>query len=127
MMMRTLLALAVLSICARCATVAHGRYQEVPVNSTPAGAAVTIDCGNGLQSSGVTPVTVKLKRNADKCALTLVHDGYEDASATFAKAISGWIWGNLAIGGIPGWIIDAADGAMYNRVPESVQINMTKK
>jgi hypothetical protein len=126
-MKQSLLALIVLLICARCATVAHGRYQEVPVNSTPAGAAVTVDCGRGPQNAGVTPVTVKLKRNADKCALTLSHDGYEDTAATFAKAISGWIWGNLAIGGIPGWIIDAADGAMYNRVPESVQINMTKK
>jgi hypothetical protein len=126
-MMRTLLALAVLSVFARCASVAHGRYQEVPVNSTPAGAAVAVECGNGVQNAGVTPVTVHLKRNADKCGLTLTHEGYEDASATFAKSISGWIWGNLFIGGIPGWIIDAADGAMYNRVPESVQINMTKK
>ncbi len=114
-------------MCLRCATVAHGRYQQVPVNSTPPGAAVTVDCGNGVQNGGVTPVTVNLKRNADKCDVVLSHEGYEDASATFAKSISGWIWGNLAIGGIPGWIIDAADGAMYNRLPESVQVNMTKK
>jgi hypothetical protein len=127
MMTRTLFAVVVLSICTRCATVAHGRYQEVPVNSTPAGASVMLNCGNGTKDAGVTPLTVKLKRNADKCALTLTHEGYEDASATFAKAISGWIWGNLFIGGIPGWIIDAADGAMYNRVPESVQVSMTKK
>jgi hypothetical protein len=126
-MTRMLFALAVLSICTGCATIAHGRYQEVPVNSIPAGASVGVDCGNGVQNAGVTPVTVKLKRNADKCGVTLSRDGYEDASATFARAISGWIWGNLAIGGIPGWIIDAADGAMYNRVPESVQINMTKR
>jgi hypothetical protein len=126
-MRRTLFAFAILSICARCATVAHGRYQDVPVNSTPPGASVSVDCGNGTQNAGVTPVTVKLKRNADKCGVTLSHDGYEDASATFAKAMSGWVWGNLFIGGIPGWIIDAADGAVYNRLPDSVQINMTKK
>jgi hypothetical protein len=45
----------------------------------------------------------------------------------FARAISGWIWGNIAFGGIPGWIIDGADGAMYNRLPESVQVTLTKK
>jgi hypothetical protein len=121
------LAVAILMVSARCATVAHGRYQQIPVNSTPAGAAVSVNCGNGVENAGVTPVTVNLKRNADKCAVSLSREGYEDASATFAKSISGWIWGNLFIGGIPGWIIDAADGAMYNRVPESVQINMTKK
>lgn len=121
------LTVAILTVSARCATVAHGRYQQVPVNSTPAGAAVSVDCGNGIQNAGVTPVTVNLKRNADKCAVSLSREGYEDASATFAKTISGWIWGNLFIGGIPGWIIDAADGAMYNRVPDSVQINMTRK
>ena len=38
-----------------CATVAHGKFQEVPVLSNPAGAEVLADCGKGAQSAGQTP------------------------------------------------------------------------
>ena len=110
-----------------CAAIMHGRGQEVPVNTVPDSAAVTTDCGNGIQASGQTPVTVRLKRGADVCRLTLSKEGYEDATVAFAKKVSGWIWGNLLFGGIPDAIIDATTGAMYNRVPDSVQVNLTKK
>jgi hypothetical protein len=110
-----------------CASIGHGRYQQVAVNSNPSGATVTIDCGNGLQAAGQTPTTVSLKRNADPCKLNLSKEGFEDSSVVFAKAVSGWIWGNLFFGGIPGWIIDAADGAMYNRVPDSASVTLLKK
>jgi hypothetical protein len=106
---------------------AHGRYQQVPVNSSPSAANVSVDCGNGTQAAGQTPVTVNLKRNAEPCTLSVSKDGYEDAKVAFAKSISGWTWGNLAIGGIIGWIVDGADGAIYNRVPDTVSVNLTKK
>ena len=85
------------------------------------------DCGKGPQSSGVTPATVSLRRGADGCKITVSKEGYEDATIAFAKKVSGWIWGNILFGGIPGAIIDATTGAMYNRVPDSVQVNLTKK
>jgi hypothetical protein len=126
-MKRMILAIAVLCLASRCASVAHGRYQQVPVNSSPSGANVSVDCGKGTQAAGQTPVTVNLKRNAEPCTLAVSKDGYEDAKVAFAKSISGWTWGNLVIGGIIGWIIDGADGAIYNRVPDTVQVNLTKK
>jgi len=127
LMKRMFLVIAVVCLASRCASVAHGRYQQVPVNSSPSGANVSVDCGNGTQAAGQTPVTVNLKRNAEPCTLAVSKDGYEDAKVAFAKSISGWTWGNLAIGGIIGWIVDGADGAMYNRVPDTVSVNLTKK
>jgi hypothetical protein len=126
-MKRMFLVIAIVGLSARCASVAHGRYQQVPVNSSPSGADVSVDCGNGTQAAGQTPVTVNLKRNAEPCTLAVSKDGYEDAKVAFAKSISGWTWGNLAIGGIIGWIVDGADGAIYNRVPDTVSVNLTKK
>jgi hypothetical protein len=126
-MRNVVLSVAMICLAARCASIAHGRYQQVPINSNPSGAAVSVECGAGPQPSGQTPVTVSLKRNAEPCKVSIAKDGYEDTSVIFARAISGWIWGNIAFGGIPGWIIDGADGAMYNRLPESVQVTLTKK
>lgn len=83
--------------------------------------------GKGAQQAGQTPTTVNLKRNADPCKLNLSKEGYEDSSVVFAKAVSGWVWGNLLFGGIPGWIIDAADGAMLNRTPDSASVTLVKK
>lgn len=127
MMKRLIVMIGVVGLASRCASVAHGRYQQVPVNSSPSGANVSVDCGNGTKDAGQTPVTVNLKRNAEPCTLAVSKDGYEDAKVAFAKSISGWTWGNLAIGGIIGWIVDGADGAIYNRVPDTVSVNLTKK
>lgn len=126
-MAKLFLGASILVLLAGCASIAHGRYQQVAINSNPSGAHVTVDCGGGAQAAGQTPATVNLKRNADPCKVNLSKDGYEDASVVFARVISGWIWGNLFFGGIPGWIIDGADGAAFNRVPDSAQVNLVRK
>jgi hypothetical protein len=127
-MFRTaILASAALALTTGCASIAHGRYQQIPINSNPSGASVAVNCGDGVQAGGATPTTVNLKRNANPCLVTVAKEGYEDAAVTFAKSVSGWVWGNLFFGGIPGWIIDGADGAIYNRVPDNVQVTLTKK
>lgn len=110
-----------------CCTVVHGTHQNVPINSNPNGANVAVDCGEGVKDAGVTPVTVNLKRNAATCKVNLKKEGYEDASVVFAKSMSGWVWGNLLIGGIIGWIVDGVDGAVYNRVPDNATVSLTKK
>ena len=109
-----------------CATVAHGRYQSVPVNSSPSGANVAMDCNGRVKDVGQTPVIVKLKRKADRCNITLTKDGYEPTSVVFAKSVSGWMWGNLIFGDLvlPTTLIDYFDGAVYNRLPNTVQLTL---
>ena len=118
-----LLALALFNACA---TVAHGRYQSVPVSSSPSGANVTLDCNGRVKDAGVTPVVVKLKRGADHCSITMTKEGYETTSVVFSKSVSGWVWGNLFFGDylIPTALIDYFDGAMYNRLPTTVQFTL---
>lgn len=109
-----------------CASIVHGTTQVVPVNSSPTGADVKVNCGKKADAttSLKTPTTVTLKRNAEPCNITLSKEGYEDASMVFLRKMSGWFWGNLLIGGIIGMIIDGADGAIYNRVPESASVSL---
>ena len=122
-MVKAFIATGVLVALSSCATVAHGRYQEVPVNSQPSGAAIYADCGNGPANVGETPMVVKLSRKAERCIITLRKEGYEETSAILSRHLSGWVWGNLLLGDafLVGAVIDLADGAIYTRAPSRVE------
>lgn len=113
----------------RCASIVHGTTQVVPVNSSPTGAEIKVDCGKAAGTAGSlkTPTTVTLRRSVEPCNITLSKEGYEDASMVFVRRMSGWFWGNIFIGGIIGMIIDGADGAIYNRAPEAVSVSLATR
>src|SRR5215468_3216744 len=71
-----------------CATVIHGRYQSVPVSSSPAGADITVDCDGERRNAGVTPAKVALPRRAEACSLTLTKSGYEPEHVSFERVPS---------------------------------------
>ena len=123
---RSVLGLSLLALLSGCATIAHGRFQEVPVKSNPSGAAIYADCGNGPEHVGETPMVVKLQRKADRCIVTLRKEGYEDASAILGRTFSGWAWGNLLLDNVAlvGAAVDLIDGAWYNRAPGVVRIEL---
>jgi hypothetical protein len=128
--MKALLAIVILSslfLLNACATVAHGKFQEVPVLSNPAGAEVLADCGKGAESKGQTPVVVKLDRKADRCVITLKKDGYDDSSAIMKRHLSGWFWCNIFLPyvTVPGALVDLYDGAAYKKTPGSVKMTLT--
>jgi hypothetical protein len=129
--MKIRLAMLALLVCAlflnACATVAHGKYQEIPVLSKPAGAEVLTDCGKGVESAGQTPVVVRLSRKADRCVITLKKDGYEDSSAIVKRHLSGWFWCNVFLPyvTVPGALVDLYDGAAYKKAPAAVKVTMT--
>jgi hypothetical protein len=102
-----LLALTLATLTLRCASIAHGRYQRVPVRSEPSGAHVAVNCGDAPASPGVTPLDVWLRRGAEKCAITLSHTGYVDRTITFTRAKSGVAWANVA----PGLLVGVTAGA----------------
>lgn len=129
-MKKTLLAIAILYsllLLNACATIAHGKSQQVPVLSNPAGAEVLADCGQGAESKGTTPVVVKLDRKADRCVITLKKDGYDDKTAVLSRHLSGWFWCNLFLpyATVPGALVDLYDGAAYKKIPGTVKVALT--
>lgn len=102
--MRKLLPLLLALASIRCATVAHGRHQTVPVSSTPSGAAVRATCGARSWDAGVTPVNVELRRKSELCTVTLTKEGFAPETVTFDRTRSAFVYGNV----VPG----AAAGAM---------------
>ena len=102
-----------------CATIMQGSSQEMSISSSPTGAKVLVD-GAEL---GTTPYTASLKRK-DKHVVRIEMDTYQPYEISLARATSGWVWGNLVFGGIPGLAIDAITGSMYKLKPEDVFANL---
>lgn len=114
-----LLGLGALPLLLACATIMQGSSQEVSIASTPSGAKVFID---GLEH-GVTPAAPKLSRK-DVHTVRIEMEGYQPWEMKFTRATSGWVWGNIVFGGIPGLAVDAITGGLYKLKPEQVQATL---
>jgi hypothetical protein len=98
-----------------CATIIHGTHQDVGISSAPTGAEVWVD----NIKMGETPVVTKLRRK-DAHVVKLVLPGYEPYETTITRSVSGWLWGNIVIGGFIGLGVDAISGGMYRLSPAHV-------
>ena len=108
-----------------CGTIIHQTTQYVPVKSDPPGARVVVACGDVVNDeNAVTPTRVELHRKPDFCQVTLKKEGYERTDLQFGKAMSGLYLGNVLVGGIIGFIVDAVNGAMWNRTPAAVDVKL---
>jgi len=98
-----------------CATIIHGTQQDVGISRTPRGATITID----NIDKGATPVVAKLKRKENH-TVKIQLAGYQPFETTLTHSVSGWVWGNIAIGGLIGLAVDAVSGGIYKLTPEQV-------
>jgi hypothetical protein len=114
------LALVLLFLLPACATVMTGHTDYIELASEPTGAAYKTNGG----LSGITPagITVNEKENV---VVTFSKEGYQSTSIQIPSKMSAWVWGNIIIGGVIGFIIDVAsdgmethqDSAFANLVP----------
>lgn len=109
-------------LVAACATIMQGTSQEVSVASTPTGARVLVD-GNAV---GTTPYVANLRRK-DKHVIRVELEGYQPYEIALSRATSGWVWGNLVFGGIPGLAIDAISGGLYKLKPEEINATLAQQ
>jgi hypothetical protein len=99
-----------------CATIMQGSRQQVSIASAPTGARVLV---NGKEM-GTTPLVAKLRRK-DKHAVRIEMDGYAPYEMALSRSTSGWVWGNIVFGGIPGLAVDAITGGLYKLKPEQIE------
>ncbi len=111
-----------------CASIVHQTTQEIPVKSDPSGAAVTVACGDVHNDPKlVTPTVVTVHRKPNHCVISLNKDGYRPSDTVLRKSVSGWYVANLLVGGIIGFIVDGANGAMWNRTPTQVDVQLEEE
>lgn len=99
-----------------CATIMHGTKQAVNISSNPSDALVWVD----KNFVGKTPVVVKMTRG-DNHIVKIELKGYLPYEIAVSKHMSGWVFGNLVIGGFIGVVIDAVSGGIYTLSPEQIQ------
>jgi len=101
-----------------CATLFTGTRDNVTISSNPAGALVLVD---GLEM-GRTPATIPIKRGFGDKVVTLRMEGQADRTfelqSTFnvATLVNIFFW--------PGFIVDAATGAMMKYSPVAYNVTM---
>lgn len=105
-----------------CATIMQGTTQAVGIVSTPTGASITVDGVN----YGKTPLTADLKRK-DNHIIKIELPGYQPYETTLTRSVSGWVWGNIVVGGLPGLVIDAISGGLYKLTPVQIMATLQKQ
>jgi hypothetical protein len=84
-MKRLTLLIASTFLAAGCATAINKSTEQIPVRSTPAGAVVSVACGDAEVYGGVTPTIITVPRAAQPCSITLAKEGYADVRVDFRR------------------------------------------
>jgi hypothetical protein len=101
------LLLLVALFTAGCASMVNGKFQNIPVTSTPPHAAIELACpGREPAHAGYTPATLHLLRQDDGCTITLSKLGYDEETIRFERAVSP----ATALNVVPGTVLGAASG-----------------
>lgn len=101
-----------------CATVMTGKYQSIPVTSEPPGAKVQAETGEAI----TTPGEFHLIRNKEH-VLVAEHPSYETQQLKLHNKAQGWVWGNILLGGVIGFVVDVVSGASDELLPKEVHFD----
>ena len=87
-MKQALFSTAIAIFALRCATIANDTTEKIPVRSEPAGAVVSVECGNVPIYGGVTPTVITVPRAAQPCGITIAKEGYVETRVDFQRQFS---------------------------------------
>ena len=103
-----------------CATIMNrGGNQRVLINSMPHGATATID---GVITI-TTPGEVSLKRSKSH-VVRIEKEGYQPSTMMIDNELSGWVFGNILIGGLIGLAIDMGTGGGFKLDPDTINVTL---
>lgn len=109
-----------------CASITKGTTQNVVVNTPNVKGAICTLSSNSIGSRVVTtPAITNLEKGKDAIQVRCSKECYDDGVAIIPSNFEGMTAGNILLGGIVGFGIDAATGAM-NQYPSEVSIHMAK-
>jgi S1-C subfamily serine protease len=102
---RVVIALTLIVLASSCATIVTGSRDNVSVESEPPGAEFETSSGQ----KGTTPAVITIA-DTETLSVTVTKPGYAPGSASLAPRMSGWVVGNVLIGGLIGLAIDLISG-----------------
>jgi hypothetical protein len=126
MIIRLLLAAAIVAPCLGCASATRGTTDSISIASTPPGATADVS-GLDNPTACVTPCVVQVKRNAD-ITVSINKPGYEPQVIPLTKEVAGagaaGFAGNVLVGGVVGMGVDAVTGAAMDHKPNPVTVTL---
>jgi len=108
-----------------CATIVKGTSESIAITTPPtSGANCTLSSGQRNWTM-VSPGAVTVEKSKDDIQVRCTKPGWQDAVGNIPSNFEGWTVGNILIGGLIGFGIDAASGAI-NEYPHAFQVPMTR-
>lgn len=110
--MRQVWLLSMMLLLSCCATMVNGTKEQIPVKSDPAGAVVTVECGDAPLYGGLTPAVITVDRKADPCELTIAKEGYVQEHVALTRELSRAMLANKVPGAVFGTLLAVAGAAI---------------
>ena len=107
-----------------CATIIHGKSQEIFVDSRPPGAIVRVN-----NSATATPGRIMLDRSKPRYTLIFEKENYRPVTVELQRGLDGWLFGNIlfGLGGVIGLAVDFLTGSAYKIRPSEVTIDFEER
>jgi hypothetical protein len=114
-----------LAILTGCSSIMEGTEQEIVIHSRPEGAQCDLKRnGNIIGHIDSTPASVVVQKTKDDIHISCTRSGFEETGFHNRSGQADTTYGNLILGGLPGWAVDSARGA-DNRYDSPVYVVMT--
>jgi len=106
-----------------CATLFAGGSPKILIEGN-VDEPVTITTDKQVYNNVSLPAIVEVKRHAiDGKRIHIESEHYKFNDIVLQKKLEGWTWGNIFIGGVPGWLIDMGTNCVSK--PRKIQYDVT--
>ena len=121
--MKHYLAIVALVALSGCASIASGTSQNIAITSTPTGANCAVSRQGMMIQQVTTPAAPTVQKSKYDLSVECSKSGYATATQVNASGVEPWVFGNILLGGIIGFIIDLSSGAQ-NHYDTAMSFNL---
>ena len=118
---------AVVTLFSSCATIVAGGDTSITISSSVTD-PVTITTEKQTYPNVTLPAVVQVKRKKlDGQRIRIEAENYKFQDIVLRKAVNGWAFGNILLGGIIGWSVDLITNCVSKPAQEEFNIEPTFK
>lgn len=123
-MKKILLMMVVLSslLLSSCSTLMNGTTHSLTVNSNVQHAKVYVN----EVYKGEAPISLDLATDEKTYTIRIEAEGYIPYTEVLQRKASGWVWGNIFLGGLIGLGVDMVTGGLYVYEKDNITGNLNK-
>lgn len=119
---------AIATLFSSCATIVAGGDPSITISSSSVTEPVTITTEKQTYPNVTLPAVVQVKRKKlDGQRIRIEAENYKFQDIVLRKAVNGWAFGNILLGGIIGWSVDLVTNCVSKPAQEEYNIEPTFK